>query len=136
MIGRCGLPNETDLTWIRNVVGELELLFLGDMDPVDLLIFSWLRAGLYPKEVRHLGINDSYLNELQIFLPESFILPCSPSERKSLSLLKKALPDFHQLVGPTCADLIRQGRKIELEAVVSAKTATSSILQSALPSDK
>ena len=136
MIGRRGLPDATDVTWIHRVIGEFDVMFLGDMDPADLMIFSWLRTSLYPKEVQYLGISDSYLDELKIVLPESFILRCSPSERKSLPVLNKALPDLKQLVGPKCADLIQQGRKIELEAVVSAMTSTSSILQPAILSKK
>ena len=43
MIGRYGLPSVADLPWIRTMVGSRELFFLGDMDPVDLMVFAWLR---------------------------------------------------------------------------------------------
>ena len=120
MIGRYGLPGDADIHWIRKVVANHQLFFLGDMDPADLMIFCWLRARLRPKRVVHLGVSDSYLTELQVQLPESFILRCSPSEQKSHPLLDKVFPDLRATVGPKCARLLKRGLKIELEAVVSA----------------
>jgi hypothetical protein len=129
LIGRYGLPSADDAKWIRRLVGNHELWFLGDLDPPDLLILAWLRARLRPKRVEHLGINDSYLDELQVCLPDSFAMKCSLSERRSLPLLQKAFPRLSAIVGARCAELLEHGRKIELEAVVSAIGATAPILQ-------
>lgn len=51
MIGRYGLPQVSDLSWIRSIVGQRPLLFLGDMDPVDLMVFAWLRIHLLSRAI-------------------------------------------------------------------------------------
>src|SRR5882757_7852162 len=43
LIGRYGLPSGSEVNWIRELIGEYPLLFIGDADPVDLMIFAWLR---------------------------------------------------------------------------------------------
>jgi hypothetical protein len=128
MIGRYGLPSPADALWIRDFVGERELVFLGDMDPSDLMIFAWLRANLAPARVTHLGVSDKYIADLKVVLPESFTLDLSPSERQSLPLLNAVFGDLTEIVGPKCADLLEQGRKIELDAIVSSKPRTASLL--------
>ncbi len=120
IISRTGLPNTSDASWIRDLLGQHELMFLGDMDPVDLMVFAWLRAHLDHTQMTYLGISDSYLNQLRVVLPQTFIMSCAPSEQASLSFLGTVLPDFRELVGPDCAALLDKGCKIELEAVASS----------------
>lgn len=120
LIGRYGLPCRFDLAWIRDVAAKHKLFFLGDMDPPDLMIFCWLRARLHPQRIEHLGVNDVYLRQLQVQLPDSFIMRCSRSERSSLLVLRKAFPDLNKTLGVNCARMLEQGRKIELDAVKSA----------------
>ncbi len=131
MIGRYGLPCEEDLHWIHEVVGPRPLLFLGDMDPIDLMVFAWLRASLYPKVITHLGVNDALLGVLDMELPESSAIPCAPSEQESFTFLKEVFPDLSETVGRQCASLLEAGRKIELEATVSAYGEASAILSAA-----
>jgi hypothetical protein len=132
MIARYGLPSDADADWIRHVTADHMLLFLGDLDPVDLLVFAWLRAQLDTKHVVHLGISDSFLAELRVDLSDTFVIDCSQSERESLPLLLDVFPDFRETVGRECADLLDKGRKIELEAVVSALGTYTSLLLPAL----
>jgi len=40
MVGRYGLPHPADVDWIRGMAPTSGIMFLGDMDPVDLLVFS------------------------------------------------------------------------------------------------
>lgn len=128
MIARCGLPGKADLRWIRTVIGKAELWFLGDMDPADLMIFAWLRRRLRPKRIKYLGISDAYLAALQLVLPESSIMFCSESERRSFSMQATAFPDLRETVGPKCMSFLEHGRKIELEAIVSAQQTTALLL--------
>ncbi len=118
MIGRYGLPDDADLAWIRRIVGRRALLFLGDMDPGDLLVFAWLSARLRPRRVTHLGINDVLLEALRIRPSPSLVIPCEAFERKSLAFLNKEFPAFRETVGPRCAAMLDQGDKLELEAVL------------------
>lgn len=119
LICRTGLPNIDDMTWIRKVLEQHELMFLGDMDPGDLMVFAWLRAHLDRAQITYLGISDEYINHLGVELPEAYIMSCAPSEQASLAVLGTMVPDYRELVGPRCAGLLDKGQKIELEAIVS-----------------
>lgn len=121
MIARYGLPSQTDLHWISKVIGPCELLFLGDMDPVDLMIFAWLRARLWPKPINHIGVNDAFLAAVKISSIKTLSMPCGPSEQASLAVLKKVLPDLRKTVGPKCARMLERGHKLELEGIASGK---------------
>jgi len=118
MVGRYGLPDEADLPWICQLAGTRELLFLGDMDPVDLLVFAWLRARLHPREIKHLGVNDGFLMELGIRPAEPRLIPCSVSERESLDFLQEVVPQIREMVGDDCNRVLERGEKIELEAII------------------
>lgn len=136
LIGRYGLPCRFDLAWIRDVAAKHELFFLGDMDPADLMIFCWLRASLHPKQIEHLGVNDAYLHQLQVKLPDTFIMRCSRSERRSLPVLWKVFPELIKTVGVNCAQLLEQGRKIELDAVRTALRTSTPLLRPVIRSRK
>ena len=120
MIGRYGLPQRADVKWIRDFVGNRKVLFLGDLDPPDLIVYAYLRAHFAPVPLRHLGINDAFLKKQQSQLPEGFLMSLSKSERRSVPFLREVLPDLAKIVGRHCAQLLEDGRKIELEAVSSA----------------
>ena len=55
MIGRYGLPNEEDVAWLRVLAGERTVYFLGDGDPVDLLI-DWQPRCDYHRACRPVGV--------------------------------------------------------------------------------
>lgn len=113
MIGRYGLPSRADLNWIGPMVAPCQLLFLGDMDHVDLLVFAWLRAGLHPKPITYAGVSDTLF---QGAVPSQSI-PCAPSEQRSLPFLQEAVPDLVGVTGYMCARMLKQGRKIEIEGI-------------------
>lgn len=117
MVGRYGLPDKEDILWIRKVIGRQQLVFLGDMDPVDLMVFAWLRASLRSKHVTYLGINDALLNALGLSSIKSLSSVCAPSERRSLALLEKVFPDLRETLGEKCAEILGRGHKIELEVI-------------------
>ncbi len=129
IIGRPGLPTRTDLDWISLMIGQRELLFLGDMDPVDLMVFAWLRATLPGKHVGFLGISDSLLKAASIPLTTTYFLSCAPSEQQSLAFLRKVLPELTKTVGSDCADMLQRGRKRELEGIGDRRTRARVIAQ-------
>lgn len=118
LLGRVGLPAATDVGWMRNFIGKQKLMFLGDMDPVDLLIFAWLREHLGSTKVVYLGVSDRVIDVAGVKLSPANTIPLSKSEQKALPLLSQALPGFETAIGPNCAAALTQGRKMELEAVV------------------
>lgn len=119
VIGRYGLPNESDLPWMRRLIGAGALMFLGDMDPVDLMIFVWLKASLPDVHIVYLGASDEFLRAVRVRLPAaSRCSPCSPSERKALAVLNKVLPELTDTVGPRCTKLLERGYKVELDLII------------------
>lgn len=129
LVGRYGLISDSDAAWIRDVTSQRSLVFVGDMDPGDLMIYASLRLRLPPKKVRHLGVNDALLDSLQLDLPLSYKMTLSDSERDSLGLLREVFPDLSAVVGVNCAALLELGRKIELEAVVSELGSPARLLE-------
>jgi hypothetical protein len=121
MISRGGLPSQTDLRWISQMIGTCEVLFLGDMDPVDLMVFAWLRAGLHPRRVTHVGVNDAFVKAAKFSSIKTLWCPCDPLEQQSLPLLKEVLPDLTKTVGKNCARMLEQGQKLELDGFGSDK---------------
>jgi hypothetical protein len=115
VIGRLGLPNEDDVRWLKHLVGDREVLFLGDSDPADLLIFAWLR---WQMPVKYGGVSDRLALALDVQIQDTPAIPFADSEREAVSLLGEVCPDYRELVGPKCAALLDQGRKIEVEAVI------------------
>jgi hypothetical protein len=105
---------------MRVIIGERQVAFLGDLDPVDIMVFLWLRSRLDPIEVGYLGISDNYLEQIQVKVPESYIQECSRLEIAALPLLSKIFPDMQQIIGSSCELLLSRGRKIEIAATVSA----------------
>ncbi|MEX0678262.1 MAG: hypothetical protein WD063_14370 [Pirellulales bacterium] len=130
-----GLPLDCHVDWMSPLVADHDLLFLGDMDPVDLLIFAWVRAKLSPKPIVYLGVSDAYLLALNVSIARSFTLQFTPSEQESMSLLSTVFPDYREVVGESCSRLLEQARKIELEAVVSALGSPAVLLLPALGDD-
>jgi hypothetical protein len=133
IVARCGLPNKSDVDWFADIVGTRELLFLGDMDPVDLMIFAWLRARLTSISVSYLGISDNFISKLSCHIPESYRLQLSPSERAAVPVLEEVLK-LQETIGPGCFTLLKKGYKIELEAVVTVLGIAAPILSLAAES--
>jgi hypothetical protein len=132
VIGRHGLPNKTDVHWLGQMIGPRGLCFLGDMDPVDLMIYCWLRESLPPGYVRYLGIGDRLMEMLELPTGTSAI-PCAPSEQEALAVLREVFLDMANCVGPCCMQILNQGQKIELETALHGRRTLASVLQSAVP---
>jgi len=128
LIGRYGLPQELDLLWITKIIKSRRILFLGDMDPVDLMIYAWLRDKLGDGKISYCGINDAYLTALDLFLPAHWTIPLSPSELISMPFIMQTIPDIETLVGEECFRLLCRGRKIEIEAVFNSDLVGNKLL--------
>lgn len=130
LIGRYGLPASADIEWITDFVKRQRILFFGDLDPPDLLIFAWLREHMPPDQVRFLGVSDSLLRALAVQFSGTAEMELAPSEAKSLPIIETVLPDLVSVVGARCARSLKRGKKIELEAALAAaKRSRTSILR-------
>lgn len=136
LVARAGLPQEVDVAWVRDLIRGRRAVFLGDADPVDLLVFAWWRAQLPDISIAYVGINDSYLDISKVSLSESHTIPMSDSEVRAMQLCSEALPDLAQVVGQRCANLLSQGRKLEIEGVVSASGNTAALLSIAAATER
>jgi hypothetical protein len=136
LLQRYGLPNQNDLGWMRQMVGKRKLLFFGDLDPADLLVFAWLRRRLRGVRLEYLGINDSLLAAVGFepadSVPSVRTIRLRGSEKKAMQVLAKAFPDFPEIVGERCAGLLARGHKLEIEAILSLNAATRDALFAAL----
>lgn len=103
IIGRYGLPGDYDLEWLRTCANCRPILYLGDADPCDLLIFAWLRSRL---EISFRGINDSLLNKCGVTLNNNFTIRQADSESAAMDLVAEQLPDLVNLIGDKCAAII------------------------------
>jgi len=106
------------------------LLFLGDMDPVDFMVFLWCRESLPSKCITYLGLKDTLLDLLGMRSAESVSIPCTISEQKTLAFLNDVYPGVKEVLGTQCALILDQGRKVELEAILGSKNPAATILRS------
>src|ERR1043165_8319158 len=118
VVSRGGLPDAADIDWLRNLIGQRELVFLGDMDPADIMIFGWLRAMLQPVSVTHLGINNQLNLRLGYPTPERHRIKLCRTENNAVSRLEEFVPDVEDVLGVECLNMLHSGYKIELEAIV------------------
>ena len=116
---RYGLPSESDVAWLASTAGTRRLTFLGDADPADLLIFTWLRERL---AIDYCGLSDGLLEKCGVPFENHLTIEMKPSERAAMPLVAEHLGDLSSIVGPWCASLLAAGRKIELEALFSFAT--------------
>lgn len=115
VIGRYGLPDESDVPWLRSCASGRRFLFVGDADPCDLLVFAWLRSRV---DIAFRGLSDTLLNACGVSIKNSITIPQSDSESAAMPLVHEHLPEFAELVGHGCAEVIRSGRKIEVESLI------------------
>jgi hypothetical protein len=116
---RYGLPSESDAAWLAATANSRRLLFLGDADPADLLIYAWLRERL---TVEHCGLSDELLQKCGVPFENRLTIEMKPSERAAMPLVSEHLGDPPAILGPWCAGLLNSRRKIELEALFSFAT--------------
>jgi len=116
VVGRGGLPNENDAQWLRTIADDRVIVFLGDADPADLLIFVWLRSQM---PISYVGVNDVLIQKLGVRVEDFMTISLAEDEKAAIPLLANLCPDYRAVVGPQCAALLDRGRKIEIEAVVN-----------------
>lgn len=115
-IMRYGLPTENDLNELTSIVGTRRLLFLGDADPPDLLIFVWLRERI---EIQYLGISDDLLMRCDVPKENHLTIPLSKCESDAMPLVTRVFENWQSHLGIWCSTLLQSGQKIELEAIFS-----------------
>lgn len=128
-VARGCLPFEEEVDWMRQFVGERRFLFLGDADPVDLLMFAWLQQRL---PIEHAGLTDELLRATGTPFEDHLTIKLNQQEINALPLVERFLSDLTGLIGPWCAGLLSTGRKVEVEAMLSCSTCSPAGMQNAL----
>ena len=129
VVGRHGLPNESDINWLQSTADGRRLVFVGDADPCDLLVFAWMQSRI---DIVHHGLNDSLLEQCGVSLNDRMTIAQSESKSAAMPLLSAFAPQFPTLLGPNCANLIQAGRKVELEVLASFATEQPDAIAKAL----
>ncbi|MFO0884067.1 MAG: hypothetical protein U0894_07770 [Pirellulales bacterium] len=101
---------------------------MGDLDPVDFMVYLSLKHHLAPAQVIHLGINDQLISALNIELfPYSLMQFSTNEEALALPVLKNLAADFLEQLGPKCNAILNSGQKLELEGLFNLHTVSSSL---------
>jgi hypothetical protein len=129
VIGRYGLPNDSDLAWLRSWTSNHALAFLGDADPCDLLVFTWLRSQI---ELSFRGLNDGLLDACGVIPDDRVVIAQGKTEADAMSLLTELIPDLATLLGPTCCRILNAGGKLEIESLISFSSVEPNVLADAL----
>lgn len=119
-VGRYGLPSSHDLPLIQGSSPSIDRIFVGDADPPDILVFSWLREYV---PIRWHGVNDEFLVRHGNRDYGGIRIPLSDAERETVRKLPQFCPDFRELLGEYCSSLLDDGFKIELEGAIIDRTA-------------
>jgi len=99
---------------------SIDGIFVGDADPPDILVFSWLREYV---PIRWHGVNDEFLVRHGNRDYGGIRIPLSDAERETVRKLPQFCPDFRELLGEYCSSLLDDGFKIELEGAIIDRTA-------------
>jgi hypothetical protein len=113
MVGRYGLPDERDVSNLRRLVGTAPVVFLGDLDPPDLLIYAWLHAQL--PTIHYFGVSDRLLAARGMSIDPQITIRLSPTEQRAMQTFPAIFADLGPQVGPQCAKLLQGGYKLETE---------------------
>lgn len=122
MIGRYGLPFSEDLALLYPNTKSINRVFIGDADPPDILVFSWLREHV---PILWYGVNDDFLIRQDNRTFDGIHIALSDRERETVQKLPQLCPDFRELLGQYCSSLLEAGFKIELEGAIMDRNAWS-----------
>ncbi len=131
VVQRYGLPSQAHVEWVRETGMRMgaKIVFVGDLDPLDLTIFAAWRSGNpafregreRPLPIRYGGIADGWARRAGGFQEWSsrIRIAMQPFERDHWALLKRLLPDAEAHVGADCFRLLEGGHKVEIEGATN-----------------
>lgn len=129
LIGGYGLPERADLELFRRIIGPRSCVFLGDLDPADLMIFVWLQDLLSPVRVSYLGISDHLMKEAAAVPLDSHRIPLSDLEQEAMIGLLEFVPDLELTIGRECANILNNNEKLEVESLLNGAKAGDAIMK-------
>lgn len=114
-VGQYGLPLTSDLEFLVGSSESCNRIFIGDADPPDLLIYSWLREFV---SITWYGVSDRFLEHHGNLENKRIWISLSNAETDAVAVLADICPDYQDLLGEYCASLLKRRFKIELEGAI------------------
>ena len=116
VVARYGLPKVEDIFWIKEFANDRKLLFLGDCDPFDLLVYHAISKVF---EVEYVGVSDRLLTLWDVDIDKNITISLVDAEVEALEYLLARNPQLESLLGTECYRMLREGRKMEIEAAIN-----------------
>ena len=138
---RHGLLEERYMPCIAQEAVRLKrsVKFLGDLDPLDLTSFLVLKTGMDPYKIKvnYCGIDDEWIRVCTEVLakkrrgkPRAIpTISMTPFEVEHLRQLERLPIDWENIIGPLSLELLRKGRKLELEGASNPAFYGSSLIK-------
>ncbi len=104
-----GFPNKRTLEWLKQQ--NFDVKFLGDLDPVDLLIFRILQT---------ITDNVTFLNPYESIAANAFVQEQTVEEKQAFKHFESQFQEIENAISPSNYKLVKSGKKIELEAVADS----------------
>ena len=120
VIGDSGVPTGGRRKWLVESSAKKPILFLGDLDGVDISIYCSLINRPAPAGLKYLGICDNLLDAFDVSLTslEGYMFPVTAIEVAAIRTLGLLGFDVEAIVGPRCLSVLRAGKKLELEGLL------------------
>jgi hypothetical protein len=116
VVARYGIPNVEEISWVKEFAKDRKLLFLGDCDPFDLLVYSAISSVF---AIEYLGVSDRLIKLLDVNIERNITIPLATAELDALEYLQLRTPQLESLLGANCYRMLTQGRKMEVEAIIN-----------------
>ena len=119
IIGRYGFPSDRDIVLLFDEIPKRTVYFVGDADPVDMMIFLYLQEVL-PSSVLWFGVRDAIVKDM---VGEQFLIPLSESERLAITHFPQLEFQCKELIGWNLANFFTAGKKLESEGFIHSQRA-------------
>lgn len=121
VLGRYGIPSDQQLESTRSFISDRRSFFVGDCDPIDLLVYTFLAERI---SIDYFGVSDLLLQALGTKIENRNTIELLNDELEALELLKETKIQYETLVGSRCYEMLRKGRKLEVEGAVNFAAVT------------
>lgn len=121
VLGRYGIPSDQQLESTWSFIGNRQTIFLGDCDPIDLLVYTFLSERI---KIDYFGVSDLLLWALGTKIENWNTIELLNDELEALELLKETKIQYENLMGSRCYEMLKQGRKLEVEGAVNFAAVT------------
>jgi hypothetical protein len=133
VVWRHGPLDSYHRNYVRAVVAHFAapLVFIGDLDPLDLVTYATLASGPGAVSLEYGGISDAWLAACAEALASQFervCIPMNPAERSGVQRLLQLRPELKSVIGARAVELLLSGRKLELEGATNPRLYSQAVV--------